>query len=93
MPDMRLKKIVGGTLLMALIVAPLILATRPAVAVPEGTVCYVGKIGRPLGIVITKSPELADLLVRARIATYDWSYTGRTFRGYDVCQPLRKNPF
>ncbi len=94
MHEKKLKKIAGWTLLVASLAAPFALMSRPAAAGPTPEICYVGKIGRPLGIVLElDSPDLADLLVRARVATYDWDDTGRSFRGYDVCQPLRKKPF
>ncbi len=86
------KKIAGLTVLMALLVAPMMLMTRSAVAdVCSRPICYTGKIGRPLGIVLHGlDPEVADLLVRARVASEDWDELGRFVFGYEVCRPLTR---
>ncbi len=84
------KKITGMTLLAALLIAPFALMTRNADAVPTGEVCYFGKIGHRFGVVVEVDPEVADLAVRARVASYDFEFLKRTYRGYELCVRSRR---
>ncbi len=83
---MEINKVAGMTLLVVLLAAPILLMARPASADNgHSSICYFGKIGRPLGIVVNVETELAYLLERARVASLDYNSTGRSYRSYDIC--------
>ncbi len=85
-----LKKIAGMTFLTALLIAPFAFMTRNALSNPVGEICYFGKIGRPYGIVIEVDPDIANLLIRGRVATDSFSYLKRSYRGYEICVRERR---
>lgn len=81
-----MKKFAGWALLVAMLAAPFAAMTRNAEAADiHSNVCYFGKVGRPLGIIIQVETDVANLMERARISTIHFSDTGRDFRRYDVC--------